>query len=55
MESILPKFELIPQETTVAVQGFGKAGAVIANSFTKQAIKLLLSVILKEEFTLRTG
>jgi glutamate dehydrogenase (NADP+) len=30
IESILPKFDRDPQETTVAVQGFGNAGATIA-------------------------
>ncbi len=30
IEAIMPKFDQLPSETTVAVQGFGKAGAVIA-------------------------
>jgi glutamate dehydrogenase (NADP+) len=30
IEAILPKFDRIPQNTTVAVQGFGNAGATIA-------------------------
>src|SRR4028118_1484061 len=41
MESILPKFELIPQATTVAVQGFGKAGAVIAELLYKAGYKVV--------------
>ncbi|HAX89595.1 MAG TPA: glutamate dehydrogenase [Cyanobacteria bacterium UBA11370] len=30
IESILPKLDLIPQQTTVAIQGFGKVGSVLA-------------------------
>jgi len=30
IESILPKFEQLPSQTTVAVQGFGKAGGLLA-------------------------
>lgn len=30
IEAILPKFDMKPEETTVAVQGFGNAGATIA-------------------------
>jgi glutamate dehydrogenase (NADP+) len=41
MESILPKFELIPQATTVAVQGFGNAGAVIAELLYKAGYKVV--------------
>lgn len=41
LESILPKFEMIPQETTVAVQGFGKAGAVIAELLFKAGYKVV--------------
>jgi glutamate dehydrogenase (NADP+) len=41
MESILPKFERLPQETTVAVQGFGKAGAVLAEQLYKAGYKVV--------------
>lgn len=41
IEFILPKFEMIPQETTVAVQGFGKAGAVIAELLFKAGYKVV--------------
>jgi glutamate dehydrogenase (NADP+) len=41
IEDILPKFEMIPQETTVAVQGFGKAGAVIAELLFKAGYKVV--------------
>ncbi|HEY9602322.1 MAG TPA: Glu/Leu/Phe/Val dehydrogenase [Allocoleopsis sp.] len=41
MEAILPKFDLIPQETTVAVQGFGKAGAVIAELLARAGYKVV--------------
>lgn len=41
IECILPKFEMIPQETTVAVQGFGKAGAVIAELLFKAGYKVV--------------
>lgn len=30
IEYIMPKFEVPPQETTVAIQGFGNAGAILA-------------------------
>jgi len=30
IQTMLPKFDLIPQDTTVAVQGFGNAGATLA-------------------------
>ena len=30
IQSILPKFKIVPQQTTVAVQGFGNAGATLA-------------------------
>jgi len=30
MQAILPKFDMLPQDTTVAIQGFGNAGAILA-------------------------
>jgi glutamate dehydrogenase (NADP+) len=41
IEFIMPKFEQPPQETTVAVQGFGKAGAVIAELLAKAGYKVV--------------
>jgi glutamate dehydrogenase (NADP+) len=41
IESIMPKFEKLPQDTTVAIQGFGKAGAVIAELMAKGGYKVV--------------
>jgi glutamate dehydrogenase (NADP+) len=41
IESIMPKFEKIPQETTVAIQGFGKAGAVMAELLAKAGYQVV--------------
>ncbi|MGB5592925.1 MAG: Glu/Leu/Phe/Val dehydrogenase, partial [Crocosphaera sp.] len=41
IQGILPKFELIPEKTTVAVQGFGKAGAVVAELLAKAGYKIV--------------
>ncbi len=41
IEAIAPKFDLIPQETTVAVQGFGNAGAHIADMLFKAGYKVV--------------
>jgi glutamate dehydrogenase (NADP+) len=41
MQAILPKFDLVASQTTVAVQGFGKAGAVIAELLYKAGYKVL--------------
>ncbi len=41
MQCILPKFELIPENTTIAVQGFGKAGAVVAELLAKAGYKVV--------------
>jgi glutamate dehydrogenase (NADP+) len=41
IESILPKFEQVPQETTVAVQGFGNAGALLAELLAKAGYKVV--------------
>lgn len=38
---ILPKFEQIPTRTTVAVQGFGKVGAVVADLLAKAGYKVV--------------
>jgi glutamate dehydrogenase (NADP+) len=41
IETILPKFDLHPQETTIAIQGFGKAGAVLAELLAKAGYKVV--------------
>lgn len=41
IEAIAPKFDLIPEETTVAVQGFGNAGAHIAEMLFKAGYKVV--------------
>jgi glutamate dehydrogenase (NADP+) len=41
IKNILAKFEQIPRKTKVAVQGFGKAGAVIANLLAKAGYKVI--------------
>ena len=41
IESIMPKFEQVPQETTVAIQGFGNAGAVLAELLAKAGYKVV--------------
>ncbi len=41
IESILPKFDQVPQNTTVAVQGFGNAGAVIAQLLAQAGYKVV--------------
>lgn len=41
MEAILPKFDRVPQETTVAIQGFGKAGAVLAELLARAGYKVV--------------
>lgn len=41
IESILPKFDQLPQNTTVAVQGFGNAGAVVAQLLAKAGYKVV--------------
>jgi len=41
IESILPKFEQVPHETTVAVQGFGNAGALLAELLAKAGYKVV--------------
>ncbi|HAA32203.1 MAG TPA: glutamate dehydrogenase [Cyanobacteria bacterium UBA8553] len=41
IESILPKFEQVPHETTVAIQGFGNAGALLAQLLAKAGYKVV--------------
>jgi len=41
MSAILPKFNLVPAQTTVAVQGFGKVGAVLAELLFKAGYKVV--------------
>lgn len=39
--ALLPKFGRIPQDTTVAIQGFGNAGAVLADLLAKAGYKVV--------------
>ncbi|BAZ45713.1 Glu/Leu/Phe/Val dehydrogenase [Chondrocystis sp. NIES-4102] len=41
IETMLPKFNLIPTETTVAIQGFGNAGATLADLLAKAGYKIV--------------
>ena len=41
IESMLPKFDRIPAETTVAVQGFGNAGGVVAELLFQAGYKVV--------------
>jgi glutamate dehydrogenase (NADP+) len=41
IQTILPKFERIPAETTVAVQGFGNAGAILASLLNAAGYKVV--------------
>ena len=41
IESMLPKFDRIPVETTVAVQGFGNAGGVVAELLFQAGYKVV--------------
>ena len=41
MEAMLPKFDRRPQETTVAVQGFGNAGAMLAELLWQAGYKVV--------------
>ncbi|NEQ84087.1 MAG: Glu/Leu/Phe/Val dehydrogenase [Moorea sp. SIO2I5] len=41
IESILPKFDQLPQNTTVAVQGFGNAGAVLGQLLAQAGYKVV--------------
>ena len=41
INAILPKFEQLPETTTVAVQGFGKVGAVLAELLSKAGYKVV--------------
>ena len=41
IQTMLPKFELIPQNTTVAVQGFGNAGSILASLLDQAGYKVV--------------
>ncbi|HEY9596150.1 MAG TPA: Glu/Leu/Phe/Val dehydrogenase [Cyanophyceae cyanobacterium] len=41
IEALMPKFDQLPQETTVAIQGFGKAGAVLAELLAKAGYQVV--------------
>lgn len=41
IETIMPKFDKLPRETTVAVQGFGNAGAIIAELLFQAGYKVV--------------
>ncbi|WP_052055760.1 Glu/Leu/Phe/Val dehydrogenase [Myxosarcina sp. GI1] len=41
MQTFLPKFDRVPEETTVAIQGFGNAGATLAELLAKAGYKIV--------------
>merc|ERR1739838_1210598 len=41
IETIMPKFGYIPEKTTVAIQGFGNAGACLAELLCKAGYKVV--------------
>ncbi|MDB9312460.1 Glu/Leu/Phe/Val dehydrogenase [Spirulina sp. CS-785/01] len=41
INTILPKFDQLPERTTVAIQGFGKVGAVLAELLCKAGYKVV--------------
>ena len=41
IDGILSKFDLVPPRTTVAIQGFGKAGGVVAELLSKAGYKVV--------------
>jgi glutamate dehydrogenase (NADP+) len=41
IQTMLPKFELIPTETTLAIQGFGNAGATLASLLAQAGYKIV--------------
>jgi glutamate dehydrogenase (NADP+) len=41
INTILPKFDQVAEKTTIAVQGFGKAGAVLAELLSKSGYKVV--------------
>ena len=41
IEAMMPKFDRIPQATTVAVQGFGNAGATLAELLARSGYKVI--------------
>lgn len=41
INTMLAKFERVPEKTTIAVQGFGKAGAVVAEALSEAGYKVV--------------
>lgn len=41
IQAVLPKFKKIPQETTVAVQGFGNAGSILAELLAQAGYRVV--------------
>ncbi|MCA1991769.1 MAG: Glu/Leu/Phe/Val dehydrogenase [Coleofasciculus sp. S288] len=41
IEAIMPKFDQLPSQTTVAIQGFGKAGSVMAELLARAGYKVV--------------
>ncbi|MDY6784681.1 MAG: Glu/Leu/Phe/Val dehydrogenase [Cyanobacteriota bacterium] len=41
INTILPKFEQIPEQTTVAIQGFGNVGAILAHTLADAGYKIV--------------
>lgn len=41
IQALMPKFDKIPEQTTVAVQGFGKAGSVLAEQLSLAGYKVV--------------
>jgi glutamate dehydrogenase (NADP+) len=41
IQTMLPKFELLPTETTIAIQGFGNAGATLASLLAEAGYKIV--------------
>ncbi|MGB7444089.1 MAG: Glu/Leu/Phe/Val dehydrogenase [Coleofasciculaceae cyanobacterium] len=41
IQTLMPKFDKIPEQTTVAVQGFGKAGSVVAEQLSLAGYKVV--------------
>lgn len=41
IDAMMPKFDQIPEKTTVAIQGFGNAGAVVADLLAKAGYKVV--------------
>jgi glutamate dehydrogenase (NADP+) len=41
IQAMLPKFELVPTQTTIAIQGFGNAGATLAGLLAEAGYKIV--------------